>query len=120
MGSIAFTDDPKHTWAKTGWARRQILDDTVYQYPEDSEMSRRFNNAKDVDGLMVFLLPPELAARFTNAIGEVARGILSGTIHSGVAERHRGHEETVVQYREALRELLEAIPTRGTPSLGMS
>ena len=114
MGSIAFSDDAKHTWAKAGWALRQILDDTASQYPEDSEMSQKFNNAKDIDGLMVFLLPPDLAARVTNAIGEVATGILSGTIHSGVAERHHGDEKTVAQYREALRELLEAIPTRGT------
>lgn len=77
-------------------------------------MASRFNNAKDTDGLMVYLLPPNLAARVSDAIRVAAAGILSGTIHSGVAERHHGDERTVAQYREALRELLEAIPTRTT------
>jgi len=112
MGAIAFSKEPEHTWAMAGWALRQVLDDTVSQHPEDSEMAQKFNDAKDTDGLMVYLLPPDLAARVTNAIRAVAAGILSGTIHSGVAERHHGDERTVAQYREALRELLEAIPTR--------
>ena len=114
MGSIAFVDDAKHTWAKAGWALRQILDDTASQYPEDSEMFQKFSSAKEIDGLMVYLLPSDLAARVTNAIREVATGILSGAIHSGVAERHHGDERTIAQYREALRELLEAIPASGT------
>jgi hypothetical protein len=73
-------------------------------------MAQAFNNAKDVDGLMVFLLPPDLAARVTSAVRKVATDILSGAVHSGVAERHHGDTRTVAQYGEALRELLEAIP----------
>ena len=73
-------------------------------------MAEEFQAAKGTDGLMVYLLPPDLAARVTNAIRDAAVGILSGTIHSGIAERHHGDERTIAQYREALQELLEAIP----------
>jgi hypothetical protein len=64
-------------------------------HPEDSEMAEEFDNAKDTDGLMVYLLSSDLAARVTNAIRAVAAGILSGTIHSGVAAWHHGDERTV-------------------------
>jgi hypothetical protein len=113
MGAIAFSKETEHIWAKAGWALRQVLDDTVSQYPEDSEMAQEFGHAKDMDGLMVYLLPADLAARVTNAIRGVATGILSGDIRSGVAERHHGDARTIAQYREALQELLEAIPATG-------
>jgi hypothetical protein len=118
MGAIAFSRKPEHSWVRAGWVLRQVLDDTVSQNPEDSEMAQEFQAAKDTDGLMVYLLPPDLSARVTNAIRKVATGILSGTIHSGVAERHHGDERTVAQYREALQKLLEAIPTHGTSTGG--
>lgn len=110
MGSIAFSKNQKHSRQWAGWVIRQILDDTAAQNPEDTQMAEEFDVAKSMDGLIVYLLPPEFAARVTKAIGEVATGILSGTIHSGVAERHREDERTIAQYREALQELLEAIP----------
>ena len=109
MGAIAFSEQLEHIWAKAGWVLRQVLDDTVSQHPDDFEMAQTFSDAKDTDGLMVYLLPADLAARATNAIRDVATGILSGSIHSGIAERHHGDERTAAQYRGALRELLEAI-----------
>jgi hypothetical protein len=110
MGTIAFSTRPKECWAVAGWAIRQILDDVASQYPQDSEIAREFEAAKAIDGLMVFLLRADLAARVTNAIREVATGILSGTIRSGVIDQPYGDEGTVAQYREALGELLKAIP----------
>jgi hypothetical protein len=110
MGATAFSRNPEHSWAMAGWALRQVLNDTISQHPDDSEMAEEFNNPKDTDGLIVYLLPPDLAARVTHAIRNVAVGILSGAIHSGVAMRHHGDERTVAQYKEALQELLEAIP----------
>ena len=97
-----------------GWVLRQIMDDTASQNPEDSEMGEEFESAKTIDGLMVYLLRPELAARITAAIRETATGILLGSVHSGVAERHHGDERTVAQYRQALLGLLEAIPPPGS------
>lgn len=115
MGAIAFSEQPEHSWVVAGWALRQILDDTTLQHSEDFEMATQFDQAKDTDGLMVYLLPRDLAARVTSAIRKTATGILSGTVPSGVAKQHHGDERTVAQYREALRELLEALPLTGTP-----
>ena len=110
MGAIAFSEKPEHSWVRAGWVLRQVFDDTLSQHPEDSEMAKVFEAAKDTDGLIVYLLPPDFAARVTNAVRKVAIGILSGTIESGVTERHRGDERTVVEYKEALQKLLDAIP----------
>jgi hypothetical protein len=118
MGAIAFSSKPEHSWVKAGWVLRQVLDDTASRHPEDSEMVEQFNAAKAIDGLMVYLLRPELEIRITVALREVATGILSGGIQSNVAERHRGDEKTVAQYKEALRQLLDIIPTPGTPARG--
>jgi hypothetical protein len=114
VGTIAFSDKREESWTVAGWAIRQILDDVASRYPQDAEMLEEFEVAKGIDGFMIYLLRPELAARVTDAIKEVATGILSGAIPSGVADKHRGDERTVKQYRDALRELLKAIPsTRG-------
>jgi hypothetical protein len=117
MGTIAFSTRPEECWAVAGWAIRQILDDVASQYPQDSEMAKEFEEAKAIDGLMVYLLRPDLAARVTNAIKEVATAILSGTIRSGIVDQTYGGERTVAQYREALGELVKAIPpTEGSKS----
>lgn len=110
MGAIAFSRKSEHSVVYAGWVLRQIMDDTATQHPEDSEMHEAFQAAKDIDGLIVYLLPPELASRITVAIRDVATGILSGATHSGVSERHQGDERTMAQYREALHGILEAIP----------
>jgi hypothetical protein len=110
MGTIAFSSRPEECWAVAGWAIRQILDDVASQYPQDSQIAEEFERAKAIDGLMVYLLRPDLAARVTNAIREVATGILSEAIRSGIHAQPYGDARTVEQYREALRELLEAIP----------
>jgi len=110
MGAIAFSQEPEHIWVVAGWVLRQVLDDIASHHPEDSKMAMEFEGAKAIDGLMVYLLPPDLSTRVTAAIEEVATGILSGVIHSGIAERHHWDERTVAQYKSALRELLEAVP----------
>ncbi len=111
MGSIAFSEKPENIWAVAGWALRQVLDDTASQQPHDSEMAEEFVRAKAIDGLTVYLMPPEFAARVTRAIRATAQGILSGAIRSGITDKAIGDARTVAQYREALRELLEAIPS---------
>ena len=116
MGAIAFSRKPEESWAVAGWAMRQILDDVESQYPQDSEIAKEFEGAKAIDGLMVYLLRPDLAARVTNAIREVATGILSGTIRSGIVDQPYGDERTVGQYRNGLVQLLEAIPAAVTPT----
>lgn len=114
MGAIAFSTKSEHSWVKAGWVLRQIMDDTASQHPEDSEMAEQFEAAKAIDGLMVYLLRPDLAARITAAIRMAVRGILSGTIRSSIVDQPYGDERTVAQYREALEQLLQVIPSSGT------
>jgi hypothetical protein len=111
MGAIVFSKKPEESWVKAGWVLRQILDDVSSHYPQDSEMAEEFERAKAINGLMVHLLQPDLAAKVTAAIREVATGILSGTILSGIADKPYGDERTVRQYREALQQLLEVVPS---------
>jgi hypothetical protein len=111
MAVIGFSDKPEEIWSVAGWAFRQILDDVISQYPEDSEMANEFAQAKTYSGLSVELLEPKLAARITNAIKQVAEGIVSETIRSGIYDQPFGNPKTVEQYREGLQQLLEAIPS---------
>jgi hypothetical protein len=110
MAVIGFSDKPDEIWSVAGWAFRQVLDDVISQHPGDSDMADEFTRSKTYSGLSVDLLKPELAARVTNAIRQVANGILSGTIRSGIHDQSYGDATRVEQYRQGLRELLEAIP----------
>lgn len=116
MGAIAFSTKPEESWVVAGWAFRQILDDTASQHPEDSEMAKKFEEANAISGLMVYMLRPDFAARITSAIREVATGILSGTIQSGIVDQPYGDERTVQEYRKGLQQLLEVIPSTGIPA----
>jgi len=109
MAVIGFSDRPEEIWCVAGWAFRQVLHDVISQYPEDSEMAGEFTFAEANSGLSVDLLEPVLASRVTNAIGRVVTGILSGAIRSGIHDQSYGDARTVEQYRQALRQLLEAI-----------
>jgi hypothetical protein len=79
MGAIAFSRKPEHIVVYAGWVLRQVMDDTVSQHPADSEMVEEFESAKAIDGLMVYLLPPELGTRIIDAIRKTTAGILAGT-----------------------------------------
>jgi hypothetical protein len=59
---------------------------------------------------MIYLLPPDLAARITKAIRVVAAGTLSGEIRSGIVDQPYGDAQTVKQYNIGLKEWLEAVP----------
>ena len=110
MAVISFSDKPEEIWCVAGWAFRQVLDDVISQHPEDVEMADEFARSQTYSGLSVYMLEPELAGTVTNAIRRVATGILSGSIRSGIHDQPYGTALTVEQYREVLRELLEAIP----------
>lgn len=114
MGAIAFSTKPEESWVVAGWAFRQILDDIAAQHPDDSEITRKFEEAKALSGLMVYRLRPDLAAKVTSAIKNVVAGILSGKIRSGIVDQQYGDERTVQEYRKGLQQLLETIP--GAPS----
>jgi hypothetical protein len=111
MAVISFSDKPEEVWGVAGWAFRQILEDVLARFPNDSEMRASFEFPLESSGLCVELLPPELAGRVTNAIRQVAEGILDGTIRSGIADKPYGAADTVGQYHEGLRTLLKAIPS---------
>lgn len=115
MGAIAFSGKSEETWVVAGWAFRQVLDDTTSQYPSDSDMAREFETAKAISGLIIYKLQPEFAARIVSAIKEVATGILSGAIRSGIMDQPYGDERAVKEYRKGLEQLLEAIPSPGMP-----
>ena len=105
MAVISMTEQPDHVWKAAGWAFRQVLDDVIAQYPEDAEMATEFEQAKSHSGLILYLLPPESAARISSAILEVTTGILAGTIRSGIVDQPYGDEQTIEQYRKGLKEL---------------
>lgn len=110
MAVIGFSDKPEEVWCVAGWAFRQVLDDVISQHPGDAEIADEFFHSKTYSGLSVDLLKPELAARVTNAIRQVVTGVLSGTIRSGIYDQPYGDAKTIEQYKEGLRQLLEAIP----------
>lgn len=110
MAVIGFSDKPEEIWCVAGWAFRQVLDDVISQHPKDAEMADEFFHSKTYSGLSVDQLKPELAARVTNAIRQVATGILSRKIKSGITDQPYGDAMTVEQYREGLQKLLEVIP----------
>jgi hypothetical protein len=115
-GVISFSDKPDEIWGVVaGWAFRQVLDDVIFQYPEDSEMAHEFDKASNIGGLIFKLLEPELGARIANAIWEVATGILSGTIRSGIHDQPYGDAGKVEQYRKVLQELLDTFPEAWKP-----
>jgi hypothetical protein len=111
-GVISFSGKTEEVWGVVaGWAYRQVLDDVISQYPGDSEMASKFAEAKAIGGLHIYLLEPEIAARIKRAIWQVATGILSGAIRSGIHDQPYGDARTIEQYREVLQELLETFPT---------
>lgn len=111
MAVIGFSDRPEQIWCVAGWAFRQVLDDVISQYPEDSKMADAFARSKTQSGLHIDSLEPEFAAKVTNAIRQVATGILSGAIRSGIVDQSYSDAKTVEQYQEGLQQLLEAIPS---------
>lgn len=111
MAVISFSENqPERTWCVAGWAFRQVLDDVISQHPEDSEMADEFEQSKTYSGLILYMLQPKFAARITNALRQVATGVLSGVTRSGIHDQPYGDVMTLEQYREGLRQLLEAIP----------
>ncbi len=73
-------------------------------------MADEFAVAETQSGLHLDLLEPALAARVTNAIRQVATGILSGAIRSGIHDQPYGNAQTVEEYRKGLQQLLDAFP----------
>ena len=111
MAAIMFSKDPEKGWVVAGWVMRQVLDDVTSQHPEDSDMAKELAQAKLFSGLSVYSLEPEFAARVTGTIKQTVMDILSGTIRSGIHDQPYGDTRTVEQYLEALRELLQIIPS---------
>ena len=86
MADISFSDKPDETWVVAGWAFRQVLDDVISQYPDDSEMGSLLARSKECKWLHIDSLDPVVATKITRAIAHVAKGVLSGTIRSGILD----------------------------------
>jgi hypothetical protein len=112
MAVISFSDQPMEIWCVAGWAFRQLLDDVISQHPENAEMAAKLEESKTYGGLVLYLLKPEMADKLATAIRKVAEGILSGAIPSGLINQAYGDALTIEQYRSALKELLEAVPSK--------
>ena len=112
MALISFSEKEGETWVVGGPAFRQVLEDVLEQCPGDSEMVERFEWATESSGLCVDRLSPELADRVTNAIRHVTEGILDGTIRSGILDKPYGSPETLELYKQVLKKLRDAIPTK--------
>jgi hypothetical protein len=109
MAVIAFSQDPSRIWCKAGWAFRQVIDDVLEQQSPDSVVREELEVARDVKGLSLYLLEPDLAARVTTMIRDTAQKILSGEAQSGIHGQEYGDLQTVAQYHRAIRELLDII-----------
>ena len=113
MGVISFSDSPEGTWSVAGWAFNQILDDLIKERSNDAEMVDKLEQAKLYSGLILYTLEPSFADRITRAISNVANGILSGTIRSGIVDQPYGNETTVRQYLESLEKLIDYVELTG-------
>ena len=111
MAVIGFSSKPEYNWVVARWVYRQVLEDLISHCPEDSEIADTAANSLETDGLLMEFLEPSLAARITNAVREVVAGILSGAIRSGIHDQSYGDAYRVGEYRKALQELLQAIPS---------
>ena len=107
---ISFSDRPKEIWLGAGWAFRQIRDDVLSQFPNDHKIAEQFELAELHAGLPVYDLEPELAAKITNAIRQVATDILAGNIQSGILDGREGDPNVLdKEYRKGLQSLLDVI-----------
>ena len=106
MGVITFSDSDEATWYVASWVFRQLLDDVTRNYPNDTEMVEKFEEAKLYSGLILYLLEGSFADRIKHAITTVAAGILNGSIQSGIGEQPYGDATTVEQYLDSLKELI--------------
>jgi hypothetical protein len=111
MAVIGFSDKVEHNWIFARWVYRQVLEDVISHCPNDTEMVEMLTEKINTDGLLTEFLEPALAARVANAIKQVTSGILSGAIRSGIHDKSHGDAHRVKGYRNALQELLKAIPS---------
>ena len=109
MGVISFLDSSEGIWHVAGWAFRQVLDDVARNFPDDHEMSEKFEQSKLYSGLIVYRLEPSFAHRIVRAIQTVVSGILNGSVQSGISEQPYGDANTIEQYFRALEDLLHIL-----------
>jgi hypothetical protein len=106
MAVISISKSPEDIWCVAGWAFRQILDDVLSNNMGDIEMAITFEQSKTHGGLILYILQPAFATKIKRAIIQVASGILSGKIQSGIGDQPYGNAITIEQYRHALEDLV--------------
>src|SRR5947209_2861375 len=111
MAMIGFSERAEHKWFVARWAYRQILEDVISNYPNDHELLELLGREIETDGLLTKFIEHDLAIRIAKAVQEVAVGTLSGTIRSGLHDKIPADDFRQNEYRKALQELLEAIPS---------
>ena len=111
MAVVGFSDKPEHNWVVARWVYRQVLEDVISQFRSDSEMVELLVGKTETDGLLTEFVERSLATRTTSAIKEVATGILSGAIQSGLRDKPYGDPHRLQEYRKGLEQLIKAIPS---------
>jgi hypothetical protein len=105
MAVISFTKDPGPVWGAAAWVFQQVMDDILANAPRDPDLVSALEDAKDVNGLVVRSLGPDVAARVTRALIEVVTRILAGEVRSGIHDQKYGDDVAGV-YNESLVKLL--------------
>ena len=104
MAVVSFKNEAG--WVIARWAFRRLLEDIEQRNPQDTAMSREFEQALALDGLHLGLIEPSLSQKILHAMHRTVQELLddvSGTLKRGL------DEEGYRMYREALPELLRYI-----------
>ena len=110
-GRIGWSNKPETAWVVSSWTFRQLLEDVVSQYPDDSDLASEFSTASRVKCLYLDNFHPDLTGRLTAAIRETASAIASGQIQTRLTIKPYGTPEIVAEYRHALHRLVGLIGT---------
>jgi hypothetical protein len=106
MAIIAFAKEPAPIWGGAAWVFHQIMDDVQAYGPRDPDVISALADAKDVNGLVVCSLNPELAERVTRAVIDVVTRLLAGDLRFALQDQQDGDGAAAQIYHEALVKLL--------------
>lgn len=93
----------------SSWTFRQLLEDVLSQYPDDSDLASEFDRATRVKCLYLDNFHPDFAGRLTAAIHGTASAIASGQIPTRLAVKPYGTPEIIAEYRRALEKLVALV-----------
>ena len=105
-GRIGWAKKPESAWVVSSWTFRQLLEDVLFQYPNDPELASKLKTASHAKCLFLDSFHPELTTRVTEAIRETASAICSGRIETSLVLKPYGTADIVSEYRRSLEKLV--------------